>query len=210
MKIFVFGDSVTQGFHDAESGGWVNRLAAHFINQDLKNNFSSYNPVFGLGISGERVNETLARIENELKFRLEESEANLIILAVGINDSTFDLINKVNVTPIDVFSKRYSDLIMSAKKHGEVCVLGLLPLKEEILNPIPWFANHAYLSIEAIRFDEEIERLANEHEVDYVQMSQVFSSNLDNYLTDGIHPNTNGHKLIFSHVLNLLQKLYKI
>ena len=79
-KMAIWGDSVAQGFYDAEKEGWAARLI-----ESLKNKNKNPKSIFNLSISGDDTNDLLYRFEIESTARKPE----LIIFAIGINDSQY-------------------------------------------------------------------------------------------------------------------------
>lgn len=202
--IFIFGDSVTQGFYDAESGGWPSLLFAALNQRTMETKIKDFFSLFNLGISGNTVQDVLNRVESDLKYRLQEKE-RMVILDIGGNDSTRNTVTNENVCPFDEFSKQYSELIALSKKYGDVVCIGLHDSDEEKLSQIPWWKDHAIIAEDGIRYDDEIKRLADEYEVLYISMRGLLSQDYDQYSADGDHPSSKGHELIFQKVKTELE-----
>lgn len=82
-RFYIFGDSITYGSFDVE-GGWIQRLRKYFDSKSM--DFRVYN----LGITINQTTETiLNRFEFEMKERTDQEDKNIIIFAIGINDSYY-------------------------------------------------------------------------------------------------------------------------
>jgi lysophospholipase L1-like esterase len=202
--IFIFGDSITQGFYDTNFGGWPSLLFATLNERTLETKIKDFFSVFNLGISGNTVKEVLNRFESDLKPRAQEKEG-IVILDIGGNDSTRNVVTGENVCPFDEFSKQYSELITLAKKYGDVVCIGIHDSDTDNLSQIPWWENHGIFAEDAIRYDDEVCRLAHEHGVVYVPMRGLLAQDYATYSADGDHPNAAGHDLIFERVKSSLE-----
>ncbi|MFH1461253.1 MAG: GDSL-type esterase/lipase family protein, partial [Patescibacteria group bacterium] len=81
VSICIFGASTAWGAWDSEQGGWTSRLKTYFHSQDYR----EYVLLYNLGVSGDNTNDLLERFKPEAEAR----EPNLIIFAIGINDSQY-------------------------------------------------------------------------------------------------------------------------
>lgn len=98
MRFLVFGDNIAQGYFD-NSGGWVVRVASHYQQMALDNPDSDWVMGFNLGVAGDTAEHVRARLEKETEARLEQDDPSVIILAVGINDSTL----RDNIAVSDIY-----------------------------------------------------------------------------------------------------------
>ena len=69
MILFIFGDSITQGYWD-DKGGWADRVKASVLAKDIANGFSTYHGVHNLGIDGNTTRQVIDRFEHETQARL--------------------------------------------------------------------------------------------------------------------------------------------
>ncbi|MCL2341641.1 MAG: GDSL-type esterase/lipase family protein [Firmicutes bacterium] len=193
INILVFGASITYGESDSEFGGWVNRMRLHLETDNKK----SYN-VYNLGISGEVTEETLQRVENECKTkRIRKNDKTLIIFAVGMND-TQDVQGE-NRVDVMHFQSNINELINKAKKFTkDIVYIGMTNVDETKVVPIPWDKQKSYLNKKIVEFDNAIEKVCSDNEVKYIKMYGLLS--IDE-LSDGLHPNSAGHKKMFEKIL---------
>jgi lysophospholipase L1-like esterase len=213
MRIFFFGDSLTQGFFD-EKGGW----AGHLINEYHMRSLSKLNDknaewieCFNLGVSGETVEGVLYRLEDEIKARRLYREDEIIVIAIGINDAI--LRNNRADTDVYKFQETLEKLINKAKKlTKKVLLVGLSAVDESMTNPWPYSSTKKQWHNTRINvFEDTIKQSAIRKEITFVPIHDKFLQILesDKLLSDGLHPNSAGHELIYSLVKPQLEKLLK-
>lgn len=213
MRILIFGDSIAQGFFDTQ-GGWATRIANHYHQQTLQTMEDDiWVDVFNLGISGERIEGLLDRLECEIKARQWKDDPMIVVLADGINDAVLE--NKAAVTDIYDFQEAYEKVIEKAKKFTDniVCV-GLTGVDEKLTNPwkyssieTQWLNNRINL------FEDTIKQSAARKDIPFVPIHDKFLRMLGqdrNLLADGLHPNDEGHELIASWVKPELERLLRL
>jgi lysophospholipase L1-like esterase len=207
MRVLVFGASVTQGFWDTE-GGWVQRLRKHYDEQQVKDWSSERPTIFNLGISGDSTREILRRIENETLARRTD-RGLAFIFSVGVNDSLVFGNGETNLTP-EEFVDNYRQIISTAKKYSDrILLIGLQYCDEARTRPVAWADIH--YTNERIRiFDLKTKQAAEENGITYIsifhRLREEFESGKDVY-QDGLHPNNDGHQLIFELVRPALDEL---
>ncbi|MBL7058468.1 hypothetical protein ISS03_03960 [Patescibacteria group bacterium] len=198
MNICIFGDSITYGAFDEEKGGWAIRLRLYLekINPDIE--------LHNLGISGENSNDLLKRFNNEVKVR----EPDLILIAIGINDSQYLIEEDRHSVLIDEFNKNIETLINEASKFtSRIIFIGLTPVDEDKTNPIPWNTNKIYNNSYIKLYDQKIRKVCEEAKLEYINIYDEFikHKNYTELLPDGLHPNSQGHQLLFKVVKNNLK-----
>lgn len=196
INILVFGDSIVYGAYDDEKAGWVNRLR---IMLESKND--TYYNIFNLGIAGNTTIDVLKRLKYECENRCVPDAKNIIIFAVGINDS--QIINQKNNVQKEAFKLNLINIITLAKKYAdEIMFLGLTRVDESKTVPIPWNPSICYFNKRIIEFDNELENICMEKNVGYLKMYDLLEKE---ELTDGLHPDSNGHQKIAEKVINKLK-----
>jgi lysophospholipase L1-like esterase len=213
MRVLVFGDSITQGFWDTE-GGWAQRLRQYYDNRQLENLRNRDEPsIFNLGISGDITKGLLLRVENEIiarKWRWPHEEITLIF-AIGINDSASMDGKEVSSPPN--YRKELTELLEKSKKFtNRIIFVGLTPVEEDKVNyrtgKFKEFTNSRI-----VEFDNALNNFCKENDLLYVPTYEEFRSQLkenNELLPDGLHPNNDGHELIFKLVQPKLDKLLGI
>jgi len=205
MRILFFGDSITQGFHDAECGGWVSRITSYTIQKTLDSVFSYDASIFNHGISGDCTNRLLARFDAETKPRLEGNDG-AIVFSIGVNDTQYyDATGELKTTP-EQFRTNVRELITQARKYTEkIFVFGILPIVESMVQPMPWADDRSHFEKDILEFDGILKKVCEEEDVSYTYMQDVFGDDRERYLHDGIHPDTEGHRLVFERVRDSLE-----
>ncbi|MBI4600195.1 SGNH/GDSL hydrolase family protein [Candidatus Uhrbacteria bacterium] len=128
MNICIFGDSIAWGANDFEYGGWP----AHLRNYLYQKNGTK---VYALGISGDVTTEAVKRIASESEAR----EADIIIIALGINDSAWLKSKEERWTPLEEFKQNIALLYEKARMFTDkIFFIGLTPIDETKLQPAPW------------------------------------------------------------------------
>jgi lysophospholipase L1-like esterase len=190
-EICIFGASSTQGFYDTKKGGWADRLKIYSYERSLKTD--DYYEVFNLGVSGNTSRDLLKRFYNEAKAR----NPTIIIISLGDNDSGLKI-------PLDEYEDNMDKILIQAKEFTQnIIVLGAKKVNEKLTNPVPWNKEVSYINAEIKKYDDKLKGLAEKHKVEFVPLIDVLN---DEDLEDGIHPNSNGHKKLFSEVKKILKK----
>ena len=191
----IFGDSIVYGVGDIEMGGWVNRLRLHY---DEKYDYDCR--IFNMGIPGEITEETLKRFENECEYRFDKEQRNIIVFAVGIND-TQD-ISGTNRVKLEDFEINISKIIEKARQYSsDILFVGLTNVDESKVVPIPWNSIKSYFNEKIIRFDSTLEKICNGENVLYIKLYDLLSLK---DLYDGLHPNSFGHDKMYDKILKEL------
>jgi len=205
-RILVFGDSIAYGNED-KNGGWVDRLKLFFIGKSFTDP-NLYYSVYNLGVSGDTTEELLQRLEFETKQRLWPDDEIIIMFNIGIND--LELINKekrLKVSP-QKFEANLQELIVTARKFSsKIIFIGLAPVDDLKVNPLPWFPEVSYKNEYVKKFNEITKLVCEKNNVYFIDILKDFlDADYKKLLEDGAHPNSGGHKKIFEIVKNFLIK----
>ena len=196
-NICIFGDSIAWGAFDTEKGGWAERLKMFFETE-----FEDAE-VCNLSISGNITEDVLKRFEPESKVR----EANVLIFAIGINDSQYINSKDNPRTPLEKFKNNLRELIAKSRKFtDEIIFVGFTDIDESKTMPIPWEADVYYDKENVFLYNQVLKSVCEEEKVFYVSMEGVL--NLDD-LKDGVHPNSKGHEKMYQHIKNFLINNWK-
>lgn len=204
--IIIFGDSIAGGAWD-EKGGWVGRLkktlTKKVIDSDLKQDYWVYN----LGISGDTTEWLLERFDDEIKRRLGEDNEIIVIFAIGINDSEFYQKTKDFKIPEQKFRVNLRELFKKAKKHTKKIVfVGLTPVDETRVDPIPWLPNYSYRNKFIKRYNEIIKEQCAQNKIIFIDLFNLLKLDFSKFLVDGVHPNSEGHFKIYELIKDLLEQ----
>lgn len=210
MRVLVFGDSITQGFWDAE-GGWVSRLRRHYDGLQLQNLANNDEPtIFNLGISGDVTKGVIMRLDHEVEARKWRwpTEKFVLIFAIGINDTAIN--EGVEVSTAQEYGQQLKTLISKAKTlSNRIMFIGLTPVEEDKANGRPGKPKE-YSNKRIASFDNIIQQICSIEKITYVYLAGTLGSKIEEgqrLFDDGLHPNDQGHQLIFELVRPELDKL---
>lgn len=202
-RFYIFGDSITYGSFDVE-GGWIQRLRKYFDSKSM--DFRVYN----LGITINQTTETiLNRFEFEMKERTDQEDKNIIIFAIGINDSF--IINNKNAVQIEKekFKKNILKLMKLSKQFSnKIIFIGLTPVEESKTTLIASSQGKiSYRNDYIEKYNAIIREVCREKNIYFIEVFDEWKKiKYKKLLKDGLHPNSNGHKKIFELVKWFLVK----
>ena len=201
--LLCFGDSITRGENDARYGGWADRLKTYFIKDFLKEQQNEV-CVFNLGIGGESTNGLKNRFENEFNCRRlnAENEQTIITIAYGANDLAISNSN-YTVSAAD-FSLNIQECIKYAlQKNAKVILINILPIVDSEPKKHP--KRRKPEDIE--EYNNLIHQLSENLNIPYIDVFSLFNKSKEKFLTsDGIHPNSKGHKLLYKTIKKQILK----
>lgn len=165
---------------------------------------------YNLGVSGDNLVDIAKRLESEVRARLDKDnpkEKVQLVFAAGINDSLF-FINKQQPNFTDEqFRNNLLNIIKIAQGFShDISFIGLLPVHDEKLNPLPWAPDEAYANIHVERFENIIRDVCLEHRIKFFPMYAHWRKldDFTKYLIDGVHPNPDGHALMAEQIKDFL------
>ncbi|MCK5413565.1 MAG: NUDIX domain-containing protein [Candidatus Pacebacteria bacterium] len=188
--ICVFGDSVLWGWGLPFRVGWVN-LFRNYIED--KSNYAMN--LYDLGIDAETTDGVLERFDAEAVAR----KPDMIIFAIGINDSTYRKTKDYPITTVVAFEKNIYSLIKKARKFTkEIVFVGLCLGDERLMMPLPASKTGKCFTRENLIIYNDIIRKCcfNEN----VLFIDVIDKVKDGDFCEGLHPSISGHKKIFQEV----------
>ncbi len=212
-KLFFIGDSITAGSCDAVGGGWVARLSADiFVEggkaEDEGRCFSCF--PLNLSVPGNTVSHLIDRLEAEVGNRLtawQPDGASQIMFAIGTNDSRYVVDEQRPLFSEEQFKANLVSLITLAKgMTSNISFLGLCPIDDALLNPVPWRPNMAYKNERVGLFESIIQDVCRDNGLAFLQMWEAFMAqeNWKDLFVDGLHPNSAGHAFIAQRVKEFL------
>ncbi|MCK5452260.1 MAG: hypothetical protein KAI51_02380 [Candidatus Aenigmarchaeota archaeon] len=207
--ILVFGDSIAWGAWDSD-GGWVDRLK-RITNEKNEKWFEDQKywcEVYNLGVDGNNSDKVIKRLATETKARYYDNEENIIIFSVGLNDSFFVKSKKDNIVSMVRFEKNVQRLIDIAGKISlKTIFIGITPVDESKTNPVLWDSDTSNSNETIIAYENILKKICKKNKVDFVEVNEHFiKAGHEKLLKDGVHPNTEGHKLIFDVVRKFLEE----
>ncbi|NTU99041.1 hypothetical protein HGA64_03485 [Candidatus Falkowbacteria bacterium] len=184
--ICIFGDSITWGATDIDGGGWAGRLRSN-LEADPRSDAMVYN----LGICGDTTDGLLRRFSIEAEAR----DPQMIIFAIGINDSAYVVSRNNPQTDLEDFKYNLVQLIDRASEiTSRIVFVSLNKVDEDKTAPIPWTADIFYDNENILVYNSVISAVCQENNIQFIDVFDVLElSDLD----DGLHPNAAGHEKLF-------------
>lgn len=205
-KILCFGDSITYGEGDPKNGGWADRLKDEFI-QYYDGAEVQEDCLFNLGIGGETTDGLRARFNREFSGRTVKGQNNIVVFCYGANDIVMH--KGKNIVPIQFFIKSIKQCIEYCyNKNTEFVFISLLPFDDKdegIINQHGKQRFHKDIEL----FNDALKKIATSVKGSYLDLcSDFIAADKNNLLSnDGIHPNADGHEVIYLKVKEELKAL---
>lgn len=207
MNIIIFGDSIAWGAWDRE-GGWANRVSRWANEISIGSEFEKEIYVYNLGIPGDSTRTLLERAKDELDRRTDGDL--ILIFAIGANDTIFDPKdnNRNPATSPEEFRANMEKLIALGKYYSAKATVfvGLTPVNEDKTIPVSWDKKISYSNFWLNEYEKIIVDVAKENNVSHISMWDIFAGgDWRSMLPDGLHPNSDGHKLMFEELKKFLE-----
>lgn len=190
VAICVFGDCVGEGFYDSRKGGWVACLSRYLKapNEELT--------IYNCSVSGDRTREVLKRFKVESEAR----EPDIIIFALGINDSWYFNNNKSHQNiSLEEFKKNIELLISKTRgMDSKIIFIGACNVDESKSRPVNWRPEVYYDNENIQKYNNEIKNICKKHNIRFIE---TFSLLKQDDFCDGLHPNSKDHKKLFDKIL---------
>ena len=216
LRIVAFGDSTTAFREDVKS----------VYSQRLLSSLSSYSTsahpvafeIINAGVSGDTTRNALERFDRDI---LRKSP-HLVIIQFGLNDSCIDV--QMGKTGPRVLREDYEkNLLYFIKKlreqHARVILMTPNPARwsdnvKRIWGKPPYdISDPMGFNLLNSEYAESVRQLGKKAKVPVVDIYKLFldyhrknGRSMDKLLTDGIHPNDRGHRLIASALLPVVKK----
>jgi len=206
LRILIFGDSIAYGKWDTVSGGWAGKVRKYLDEKDSTGEILN-SQVYNLGIPGETTRRLARRIDNELGYRVDTSSAddrNVVLFQVGVNDANHNNAFHKEQISKDEMVRNLDRLVECANEYTrDVVFLGLMPIFEKaVWKEFPHFENK-FFSEEVHEYAGSLKNHCKERDYKYIHLYSLLKE--ENFV-DGIHPENEGHELIFQAVLHSLKR----
>jgi len=194
--IGAWGDSITYGAGDTESLGWVGRLRRHVEKEHAT-------AVYNFGVSGDTSVDLMKRFEIEL----ESVEPQLVLVAIGTNDSVFKSGDETNMrVPLALYRSNLEKIFAFAKaKVPHMYAVGLTKVTESLVQPVPWSTSKkSYANRLIDAYDDVLRDTAALGGVGYIPLRDLLTPT---DLADGLHPNAAGYEKMYLKIYETLAPL---
>lgn len=212
MRVLAFGDSITQGYWDTK-GGWVGRCHEYYTKLQLSDLENLDEPAFfNLGISADNSGNILRRIGQETIARTRPNETPLVIIQVGTNDASTDKLptSETVSLPLEQYRANLTDAVRLVRPLStKVILVGLSPCEESRTTPVRWGEFH-YQNDRIKQYEDVMRDVATEQNVPFIPIFDQFATEVNagkDLLQDGLHPNNDGHQLLYEIVMQKLPSL---
>lgn len=197
VRILVFGTSADHGFWD-KKGGWVQRLRKKLDKYSMQNE-TSYS-IYNLSISGNMTEDIEARAEQEIDARANTEDLQIYMQLGGGNDSQINLETGDSIISVDEHQKYVQRCIQIAQQYTDDVVLFTgTPYDEKESYPMNWKPTHGYKNSRAREYSNTLRSISDNDNIPIVDFEKRVDSRgwRNNMLADGVHPNTEGHRLMY-------------
>lgn len=199
-QIFAFGDSITWGSWDTE-GGWADRLKREIIKYIEKSSEDKEIVLYNLGIPSNRTDQLLERFQNEADQRYDkDNQDQYFIFSFGANDAAYQITEKKFRLDVEEYKNNIKMIIDLARKYSShITFLNITPVDERktdgVLNKAKSRKNE-YVD----KYNKELKEVCREKKVDLIDVNSEFKKTefIALLCDDGLHPNTEGHKVILN------------
>lgn len=197
-NVLIFGDSISYGCWDAK-GGWAFRLKNKIENVVIHENFIRNHFVYPLGIPGDTTHTLLQRFKQEADARVVAQEETIFIFAIGINDSIYNTKTNSFITPLWKFKNNLYTLIQSTKRYTKNSIfIGLTPVDEKNDTLVSWLPECSYKNEFVNEYNEGLREVCEKESVTFIPLlSEWLEKDYRALLVDGLHPNSDGHEVLF-------------
>ncbi|MEV0442552.1 GDSL-type esterase/lipase family protein [Streptomyces spectabilis] len=179
-RIVIVGDSIAYGRCDPY-GGWAGHLASAHIAAD-----ETGHRVFNLAVPGS----TLADVAEQTPALLPPRLPDTLLVAAGINDSALP-------GGLDRLADHLDALAAAAHAHNaRLVVAGPTWLDESRTAD---YEGLCFTEARALDLRERLRTWCAAHHADFLDLWQPLRARPD-LLTDGLHPNPEGHKILSTHL----------
>ena len=181
MKLGIWVDSITYGAGDSEALGWVGRLRKSL---EAVADVGVYN----FGVCGDTTDDLLRRFSVEA----DAIKPNIIVFAIGINDSKYPAGETENRVPLEKFKQNIQALLKLARNYtATIYVVGATKVDEALIRDSGTrFVNEMIQS-----YNSFLKEFSESEGLIYVDVFDVLDTGTD--LDDGLHPNTQGYEKLY-------------
>ncbi|MFB6190454.1 MAG: SGNH/GDSL hydrolase family protein [Candidatus Nanohaloarchaea archaeon] len=207
MQVIAVGHSIVYGNWDPE-GGWVQRLRKHLDKRALEEQDEELvSEVLNLGIPGEDSGDLRERVRKEVERRLWEEVETVAFVMTGANDIQLLVQeNRVRVGK-EQFRDNLESIVDDLQQLADHVVL-VTECYTTVDGEIPYAPEKA-INDERLGEYVEIQReLASEKGIEIIDLRTLRSKEeWASMLEDGIHPDQDGHELIYGEAIDAIEEL---
>lgn len=202
LRIVTLGDSITRG---VRPGVTDEQTFAAELQRQLRSGQFSDAEVINVGIGGERAGQGLKRLESDVVAK----KPTLVTIMYGHNDSYVDAGKTEVRVPIPRFRADLSQLVQRLREAGITPILMTPPAYAEKSGP-NGIGEHC--NIKLAQYAEVTRQVAETLQVPLIDHFAAWSetsrkgTDLNDWTTDGYHPNPKGHVDLATRMLQMIQE----
>ena len=181
-------------------------------------------------INASKFGSTVAQGRKQLESKMEKYNPDIVVIEFGGNDCDFrwddiasdPMKDHIPNTPLDLFENSINEMVSYVQSNGKTVVLTTLPPiyadsyfkwftncdREKGLNILKWLKDVWHIYWWQERYSNCIQYIARMRNIGCIDIRRAFLKGLDfaNLIcSDGIHPNKEGHRLIFETVMGFIK-----
>ncbi|MBX9788733.1 MAG: SGNH/GDSL hydrolase family protein [Pirellulales bacterium] len=196
VTIVTLGDSITRGTRE---GVTANETFSHLLEQQLLASGRQVRVVNG-GVGGETTAGALARLDRDVL----ALQPRIVVVMYGTNDCWVDAGQKASRLPPEDFERNLTELVKRLRAAGAEPIVMTEPCYAK-KSPANGLGEHG--NVRLGRYMEATRRVAARHDVvlvdnfrawvgESMQRVDKFRGDIEDWTTDGYHPNPAGHAQI--------------
>lgn len=199
-RIVLMGDSITYGDNTTnKASSWAGRLE-QYLNNELNGSFELINN----GVEGETAREGLDHVED----KVIKYTPDIVFVGYGTNDCTKDRDGYIN--DFYNFESNMEDIAEAIRSQTNATIVFNLapPVIEKLCNN--GFIRIYNRDIEA--YNNVVKRICGSMMLSFIDHYKLMSERNDLYSLideDGIHPNDEGHRLMFENIIASAGHLFR-
>jgi acyl-CoA thioesterase-1 len=223
-SILVLGDSLSKGIILDEEKNRYTILPDSFFSLLSQS-------VNARMINASRFGSTVVQGQRWLEIKMEKYDPDIVVIEFGGNDCDFrwediaqdPMRDHIPNTPLEVFEEKLTHMIDYVRQHGKTPVLATLPPiyadsyfkwftncdREKGTKILKWLKDVWRIYWWQERYSNCIEYIARAKSIACIDIRRAFLKGREfaHYIcSDGIHPNREGHRLIFETVMGYIRE----
>jgi len=209
-SVIIFGDSIVYGKWDMDAGGWSNRLKLWAMDTFFESKGEHLIHIQAIGLPGSNSSECLKILAHNISvYTNEGNSGRYVFFALGINDMALHVDSDKRRVPIELFGGNISKFIAEVRsKDCTPVLLTITPVSEDKKGEIQNVLGEVRFNKDIEIYNLAIETIGRENGVQVINVYNLFlKAGIDIVLADeGLHPNTEGHILIYELVRDYLRR----
>ncbi len=187
MEIGIWGDSITYGQCDLAGLGWVGRLRVSLLESNIR--------IYNFGVCGDTTNELLKRFSVEA----DSIGPDIILFAIGINDSKFSRGETESKVPLKVFKENIGELLDLAKEYTtKIYIISATKTDDAFARS----SGTRFLNETIEIYNTSLREIAVIHNIPFIDVFNLLNPETD--LVDGLHPNAQGYEKMFNTITTIV------